>query len=157
MPYVRSGGKSRTPHCRSRVALPLAATVAVLVALLVAVGASANPSIDEKRAQAQAILDQVQQLDGEVGDAAERWNGANYKLGQISTELDTAKHDLVRAKAGVKTSQARAGARLRELYVNGEPTGAIEVLLGAKSLQEIIDGLDMTSPVTQQDGRIVRE
>jgi cell wall-associated NlpC family hydrolase len=99
----------------------------------------------------------VQQLDGEVGDAAERWNGANYKLGQISTELDSSRRDLVRAKAGVKTSQARAGARLRELYVNGESAGAMEVLLGAKSLQEIMDGLDLTSRVTQQDGRIVRE
>jgi len=122
-----------------------------------AIGAAADPTIQEKRAQAQAILGQVQALDGEVGDAAERWNGANYKLGQISAELDTAKRDLVRAKAGVKTSQARVGARLREIYVNGEPAGPIEVLLGAKSLQEIVDVLDATSRVTQQDSRIARE
>lgn len=141
-----------------KLAFPfLALTAALVVSLLAAAGAGANPSIEEKRAQAQAILDQVQQLDGEVGAAAERWNGANYKLGQISAELDGAKHDLVRAKAGVKTSQARAGARLRELYVNGEPAGVVEVLLGAKSLQEIMDGLDMTSRVTQQDARIARE
>ena len=140
-----------------KVAFPALALLGVVVALLGAVGATANPSIQEKRAQAQAILGQVQQLDADVGDAAERWNGANYKLGQISAELDTAKRDLVRAKAGVKTSQARAGARLRELYVNGERAGAIEVLLGAKSLQEIMDGLDMTSRVTQQDARIVGE
>ena len=140
-----------------KVVLPILALLGVLVSLFGAAGATANPSIDEKRAQAQAILEQVQQLDGEVGDAAERWNGANYKLGQIGAELDTTRKDLVRAKAGVKTSQARAGARLRELYVNGESAGAIEVLLGAKSLQEIMDGLDLTSRVTQQDGRIVRE
>jgi len=140
-----------------KVALPIVALIGVVVSLFGAVGATANPSIREKRAQAQAILEQVQQLDGEVGDAAERWNGANYKLGQISTELDSSRRDLVRAKAGVKTSQARAGARLRELYVNGESAGAMEVLLGAKSLQEIVDGLDLTSRVTRQDGRIVRE
>jgi cell wall-associated NlpC family hydrolase len=140
-----------------KVAFPVLALLGVVVALLGAVGATANPSIEEKRAQAQAILEQVQQLDADVGDAAERWNGANYKLGQISAELDTAKRDLVRAKVGVKTSQARAGARLRELYVNGEPAGAIEVLLGAESLQEIMDGLDITSRVTQQDARIVGE
>jgi cell wall-associated NlpC family hydrolase len=140
-----------------KVAFPVLALVGALAALLGAVGATANPSIQDKRAQAQAILEQVQQLDGQVGDAAERWNGANYKLGQISAELDGAKQDLVRAKAGVKTSQARVGARLRELYVNGESAGMVEVLLGAKSLQEIVDGLDMTSRVANQDARIVRE
>ena len=97
---------------------PLAAAfiaAVALAALLLASGADANPSIQEKQAQAQAILDQVQQLDTEVGDAAERWNGANYELGQISAQLDEARHDLVRAKQGVKVSQARASERLREL------------------------------------------
>jgi peptidoglycan hydrolase CwlO-like protein len=140
-----------------KLVFPVVALVGVVVALFGAVGATANPSIQEKRAQAQAILDQVQQLDGEVGDAAERWNGANYKLGQISAKLDSTTRDLVRAKAGVKTSQARAGARLRELYVNGESAGFVEVILGATSLQEIVDGLDMTNRVTQQDAKIVRE
>jgi len=139
------------------VALPLVAFASALVALFGAVGAGANPSIKDKQAQAQAILAQVQQLDGEVGAAAERWNGANYRLGQISAELSSAQVDLGRARRGVKTSQARMGARLRELYVNGEPAGALEVLLGAKSLQEIMDVLDATSRITSQDSRIAKE
>jgi len=129
----------------------------VVVALFAAVGAGANPSIQDKQAQAQAILEQVQQLDGEVGDAAERWNGANYKLGQISTELDSTTRDLTRAKRGLKISQTRVGARLRDLYVNGEPAGFVEVLLGAKSLDEIVSGLEMTSRVNEQDARIMGE
>ena len=144
-------------HARPR---PLAAALVlagVIAAMLLAGGAAANPSIREKQAQAQAILAQVQQLDAEVGDAAERWNGANYKLGQISAQLDDAKRDLVRAKRGVKISQARAGARLRELYMSGDPAGPIEVILGAASLKEILDGLDMSSRIATQDGRIVRE
>ena len=155
MSLLHSRGVIRT--VRFRVVLPVVALVGVLVALLGAVGAGANPSIQEKRAQAQAILEQVQQLDGEVGDAAERWNGANYRLGQINAELTSAKVDLVRAKKGVKTSQARVGARLRELYVNGDSAGAIEVLVGAKSLQEIVDVLEATQRVTAQDSRIAKE
>ena len=155
MSLLHSRGVIRT--VRFRVVLPVVALVGVLVALLGAVGAGANPSIQEKRAQAQAILAQVQQLDGEVGDAAERWNGANYRLGQINAELTSAKVDLVRAKKGVKTSQARVGARLRELYVNGDSAGAIEVLVGAKSLQEIVDVLEATQRVTAQDSRIAKE
>ena len=155
--FLHSRGKTRPVRPRARVALPVVAIMGVLVALLGAVGAGANPSIQEKRAQAQAILDQVQQLDGEVGDAAERWNGANYRLGLIGDELRSARVDLVRAKQGVKTSQARVGERLRDIYINGEPAGAVEVLLGAKSLQEIVDVLDATSRVTSQDARIARD
>ena len=88
----------------------------------------------------------MQQLDAEVGDAAERWNGANYKLGKISAELNSARADLVRAKSGVKESQARVGARLRALYINGAPAGLVEVLLGARTLQEIGEILDANEP-----------
>ncbi|MCY7302228.1 MAG: hypothetical protein LH654_04170, partial [Thermoleophilia bacterium] len=140
-----------------RSLFPVIGIVTLFAALVAAVGAEANPSIDEKRAQAQAILAQVQQLDDEVGNAAERWNGANYKLGQINAELTSAQADLVRAKSGVKTSQARVGARLRELYVNGDSAGAIEVLLGATSLQEIVEVLDARERVTAQDARIAKE
>ena len=150
-------GATRRVSAKAAVVLPLAAIASALVALLGAAGAGANPSIEDKQAQAQAILEQVQQLDGEVGDAAERWNGANYKLGQISTQLDSATRDLARAKRGVKTSQARVGARLRDLYVNGEPAGFVEVLLGAKTLEEIVSGLEMTSRVNEQDARIMSE
>lgn len=157
MPYRRPRGTSRISHLGTRVVLPLASAVGVLVALLVAVGASANPSIQEKRTQAEAILQQVGQLDDEVGDAAERWNGANYRLDQISQQLRSAGADLVRAKMGVKVSQARVGARLRELYINGEPASAVEVLLGAKSLNEIIDVLDATKRITAEDAGVVRQ
>lgn len=153
----RPRGTIRTTRFRFSTALSLTAVVGVLIALLAAVGANANPSIDDKRAQAQAILQQVEQLDAEVGDAAERWNGANYRLDQISQQLQSAEADLVRAKQGVKVSQARAGARLRELYVNGEPASAVEVLLGARSLTEIIDLLDATERITAQDARIVKD
>ena len=151
-----AGARRATPF-RSRAALPLAAVIGILVALLAAVGASANPSIEDKRRQAQAILQQVEQLDAEVGDAAERWNGANYRLEQISQQLQSAEADLLRAKQGVKVSQARVGARLRELYINGEPASAVEVLLGARSLNEIIEVLDATERITSQDLRIATE
>ena len=157
MSFSQSRGETRKQRHILRLSFPAIGLVSVLAALVAAVGADANPSIDEKRAQAQAILAQVQQLDEEVGDAAERWNGANYRLGQISEELSSARADLVRAKAGVKTSQARVGARLRELYVNGDSAGAIEVLLGATSLQEIVEVLDVRERVTAQDARIAKE
>src|SRR6266545_3667038 len=78
--------------------------------LFAAAGEAANP-IETKRAQARAILAEVARLDAEVGNAAERWNGANYKLQQISDRLTQAQADLERARAGVKTSQRVAWSK----------------------------------------------
>ena len=86
----------RTPHAdqrttfsRSRFAVVLGLTVTLV--LVAATGASADPSIKDKRAQAQAILAEVQRLDEEVGAAAERWNGATLELQTLRTELDETK------------------------------------------------------------------
>lgn len=140
---------------RARLCMAVAATL-LGGALVAASGAGASPPIDQKRAQARAILAQIQQLDGEVGAAAERWNGANYELARISAALEQARADLRRAKVGVRVSQARVNTRLRELYIEGEPSSAAEVILGAKSLTEIVDLLDAAGRVADQDSRIAR-
>lgn len=127
------------------------------VALAIAAGAGASPPLEQKRAQASAILAQIQQLDGEVGAAAERWNGANYELARISAELRQARSDLMRAKVGVRVSQERISSRLRELYIEGAPSSAAEVILGARSLTEILDLLDTAGRIAEQDGRIARD
>jgi cell wall-associated NlpC family hydrolase len=136
------------------------ATTAALGALLLlaaAVGASANPSVNDKRAQAQAILGEIQALDEEVGAAAERYNGANYELQQLTAQLTETREDLTRARELRKASQQRVAARLVQLYVNGESGSALEVILGAQSLDEMLDRLDLTQRVAAQDARIARE
>jgi cell wall-associated NlpC family hydrolase len=139
-----------------RTAAAVAAVAAAFV-LLAAVGAGANPSLQDKRAQAEAILAEIQRLDEEVGDAAERWNGANLELASLTDELAETRADLRRSRVLYRASQERIATRLRELYVNGTPGGAVEVVLGARSLGELLDLLDATSRVAQQDRQIARD
>ena len=136
------------------IAAILVATVGMSLAV---VSASANPSIKTKREQAQAILAEVQQIDAAVGDATERWNGANYKLSKISAELRSTRHYLAFAQSQLKISQARAGARLRELYMHGQRASTVEVILGAKSLDDVLSQIDAQSRITAQDTRILRD
>jgi cell wall-associated NlpC family hydrolase len=133
---------------------PLVTMVAVIGVLFAAAGEAANP-IETKRAQAQAILAEVARLDTEVGAAAERWNGANYKLQQISDRLTQAQTDLERARAGVKTSRVRVASRLIQLYENDTPASPIEVILGAQDLSSMLDELDRANRVADQDALIV--
>lgn len=133
-------------------------TTAVTVLMLVSsVGASANPSVSDKRAQAQAILDEVLVLDEELGSAAERFNGANYELGQLTSELSRTREDVRVARVQQSVSQARVAARLRALYINGPSPSSVEVILGARSLNDVLDRIDVAERVAAQDLLIVRE
>ncbi len=135
----------------------LAGLLASCMLLLSAVGASADPSIDDKRDQAQAIIGELESLDEELGAAAERFNGASYQLEQITQRLAETRADLVRARALRKASQRRVAARLRQLYVSGESGSSIEVLLGATSLADMLDRIELTERVAKQDATIAQE
>mgnify|MGYP000073565608 CR=1 FL=1 len=151
----RSSGPSAMRSVSARLALAVA--IGALALLGAAVGASANPSIEDKRAQAEAVLAEVQTLDEEVGAAAERFNGASYELGKLSTELAETREDLTRARRLRKLSQVRVAARLRELYVNGDSgSSSLEVILGARSLDDVLDRIDVAQRVAAQDAGIAR-
>lgn len=144
---------------RHKAALRVGAViVGSLVTMLGAtVSARAEPPLEEKQAQAQAIIAEIQAIDEEVGAAAERWNGANLELDSLTQELAETRRDLVRARRHLAASRARAAERLRDLYVNGEPDSTLEILLGASTLDDVILGLDAVERIASQDASIVRE
>ena len=139
----------------ARLATLLAVSAAVMLG--VAAGASADPSIEDKRSQAAAIIAEIDSLGAEVGMAAERFNGANYELEQLSTQLAEAREDLSLARGIEKTTHAWIAKRLRALYINGDSGGALEVILGARSLDELLTRIDLAERVTAQDDRLVRD
>lgn len=111
----------------------VAGVLTFVFGLVAAVGASADPSIDEKRAQAQAILGEIQALDERAGDAAERFNGANYELQKLTSALAETRLDLQRARRLQKISEKRVATHLTELYVSGAAhRGRCEDLLAVR-------------------------
>ena len=148
-----SGNANRADSLR----LAVAGGVAITLLLAVAVGASANPSIEDKRAQAETILAEIHGLDEEVGAAAERFNGANYELGKLTSELAETREDLTQARQLQRASQRRVAVRLRQLYIRGDGGSAIEVILGAESLDDLLDRADLAQRVTAQDAEIAHE
>lgn len=125
--------------------------------LLLAVGSASAQSIQSKREQAQAIMAQIEQLDLEVAQAAEAWNLANIELDRIEADLASNGRHLVAARKSLRVAQQRIAQRLRDLYVNGDGDSTLEVILGAKSLDDVIDRLDAINRVTSQDAEILRD
>ena len=61
--------------------------VAVAAALVAAAGATADPSVSAKQAQAQQVLGQINSIDVQLGAAVEAYNNANVQLAKIQGDL----------------------------------------------------------------------
>ena len=128
-----------------------------VVALLTCVGAATANPIQSKREQAQAVLAQIHESDIQLEKAIESYNYANVQLGQIDADLNSNAHHLVVAQKSLNAAQAHIAERLRALYVNGDQGGAVEILLGAENLDDLLGRLDMVQRVGDQDAKVLAE
>jgi cell wall-associated NlpC family hydrolase len=137
--------------------LTLLTAILVATALASVKTASADPNVDAKRAQAQSVLEQIQEIDSQLSHAIEAYNLANIKLEQIQAELQTNARHLVIAKKSLRNAQTHLSKRLVSLYVSGGEGTTLEVLLGAESLDDLLNRLDAVERVSDQDARVLRE
>jgi cell wall-associated NlpC family hydrolase len=131
----------------------------VLVGVLLAVGpAAADPSIEGKRAEAQAVLDQIRGIDADLERAVESYNFANVQLQRIQGDLKANARHLVIAKSSLEHAQTHLSDRLVSLYMNGNGgTSTIEILLGANSLDDVLNRLDAVERVSNQDAEVLAD
>jgi peptidoglycan DL-endopeptidase CwlO len=126
------------------------------VALLAAVPAFADPSISSKRAQAQQVMAQLGQLSDSLERARSQYDAADAKLAQIQRELRENRRELRVAKHNLKAGQRTIAQRLVALYTSDQES-TLEVVLGAKSLDDMITRLDNAKSVTQADTDVLSE
>src|SRR5688572_29586027 len=119
--------------------------------------AAADPTIGEKQAQAQSVLEQIREIDSQLSHAIEAYNLANVRLTKVEAELKANARRLVLARASLKGAQTHLSERLVSLYVNGGEGSAMEVLLGAESLDDLLNRLDAVERVSAQDTRVLKE
>jgi peptidoglycan DL-endopeptidase CwlO len=145
-------GGSRTGW--APIAVLAAAAAGVL--LLAVVGSASAQTISSKRAQAEAIVAEVESMGHELEATIEAWHYANIQLEEIEADLASNAKHLRAAKKSLVVSQRRIQERLRDLYINGEGDSTLEVLLGSRSLDDIIARLDAIERVSSQDTRILQ-
>jgi peptidoglycan DL-endopeptidase CwlO len=137
--------------------LTLLAAVLAAVSFASVQGAQADPTVAEKRAQAQAVLDEIREVDSQLAHAIEAYNLANVRLARIDADLKANARHLGLARSSLKGAQRNLSDRLVSLYVNGGDASAMEVLLGAQSLDDLLNRLDAVDRVSEQDTRVLRE
>jgi cell wall-associated NlpC family hydrolase len=127
------------------------------VAALAAAPALADP-ISQKRAEAQRVLGEIHQLDVQLEKSVEAYNLANVKLAQIHGQIRTNRFELRVARHNFARAQQLLAARLRAIYVSGdESDSTLEILLGSRNLDDVLNSFDAFNRVSSADTSILRE
>ena len=100
---------------------------------------------------------QIQSLDGSLEHAIEAYNLANEKLNAIRRDLARNRVDLGIAKRNLRRSEQVLANRVVAIYTSGESDSALDVLVGSKSLAEIVDGLEAVDRVSEQDTEVLSD
>ncbi len=140
---------------RKRQAQAFALCIAVLCA---AASANATPgTVAAKQAQAQQVLAQIQKIDDSLGVAVESYNLANVRLQKIESDQRENRVQLKLTRANLKIAQASLAARLVTAYTSTQDNSTLSVLLGATSLDDLLNRIEAVNSTSQQDASIVQQ
>jgi 3D (Asp-Asp-Asp) domain-containing protein len=153
-------GQAQRPQLRL---LGVAAAVMTVLTVPGVGGADPTTSADALRQEnanlatrSRAAVLSLYSLDSRLDAARARLADLQAQAGVLRRERASLTRQLGVARAGVSVSQRRLAARLRLLYEQGDVT-AMEVLLGAKSLDEALTGLDNLNRVATQDQSVLAQ
>jgi cell wall-associated NlpC family hydrolase len=141
----------------------LAAASALLIGLLAAglLGASAPRahagSIGSKRAEAQRVLGELQQLDASAQKANSRYQAASRQLRRVEHQLRVNRQALGVARGNLSHAERTLARRLVTLYTSGDQQSSLAVILGARSLDDLISRLEAANTMSKQDATLVHE
>jgi cell wall-associated NlpC family hydrolase len=139
---------------RNKRALTLPAIL--VVALWAAGSATGEPSsVASKQAQAQSVMAQIQSLDASLEHAIEAYNLANEKLEAIRADLRENREELMIAQGNLKRAQRALASRVVAIYTSGESDSTLDVLVGSRSLADLVEGLEAVARVSEQDTHVL--
>lgn len=101
-------------------------------------------------------MGQLQQLSDQLESARSQYDAANSKLAAIKHQQDVNRYELRVAKHNLKISQRTIEQRLIALY-NGQDQSTLEVILGAKSLDDLLNRINNANTVTSQDASVLKQ
>jgi peptidoglycan DL-endopeptidase CwlO len=134
------------------------ALVIAFAALFAATAISASAdTVASKRAEAQSVLNQIQQLDSSLERAIEAYDLANVKLAHIKHDLSQNTTSLHVAKRSLRSANRELSARLVDLYTSQNQDSTLIVLLGSSSLDDMLNNMDAVDRVSEQDSIVLKQ
>ena len=151
-------GIASRAHRRQATFVVVAIAAAVLVGVLVAGPAAAEPpQIAAKRAEAQRVLNDIHALDVQMEKAIESYNGATDQLETIERESALNLRHLSIARQNLTIAQRRLGLRLRAIYTTEQDNSTLAILLGSHSIGDFLNKIETVNSVSSQDTQVIGE
>ena len=119
--------------------------------------ATADPSISAKQAEAQRVLAQIQVLDSSLERARTRYDEATAKLNAIEHNLAINRIGLHVAKTNLVIAQKNLSSRLVNIYTSRDNQSTVAVLLGATSIDDLVNRIESVQSVSSQDVAVVHQ
>ena len=146
----------RAPGRQAAISALLIGLLAVGLLGTTATGARAD-QIGAKRAQAQSVLAQLQQLDAAAQRANSRYEVATRGLQHVEHELGINKQALGVARGNLSRSQRTLAKRLVAIYTTEDQQSSLAVILGARSLDDLISRIETVNSISKQDTSLIHQ
>jgi cell wall-associated NlpC family hydrolase len=135
---------------------------AVIIAACVAAGviagtATGDPSIGAKQARARQVLAEINQLDASLERARNAYDSATAKLRIIEHDLMINQIGLHVARVNLVKSQNALEQRLVSIYTSRDDQSTLAVLLGATSIDDLVNRIETVQSVSAQDVAVVKQ
>jgi peptidoglycan DL-endopeptidase CwlO len=101
-------------------------------------------------------MGQLQGLSDSLERARSQYDAANFQLAETKRQLRENAYELKIARGNLRASQQAIRRRLVTLYTSNQDS-TIEVILGSKSLDDMISRIDSAKNVTSLDARVAGE
>jgi cell wall-associated NlpC family hydrolase len=133
------------------------AAVLILLAGSLFTASAASPSpVTSKQAEAKQVLAEIQSIDANLEKVVEAYNASQIKLDAIKEEQRVNERRLEIARSNFSHAQTFLQQRIVALYTS-EDQSTLEILLGASSLDDLLDRVDTVDRLSEQDTRIIGE
>lgn len=130
-------------------------TVILAVGLTLPVSlASAVPTSQSKKAEAQAVLDQINSMQATLDEASDNYYRAEEERAAAEAKVVEAERQIQEETAKIKEYQAQLGTRARSMYRTGGNT-FLDVILGASSFEEFATNWNMLETMNENDAELV--
>jgi peptidoglycan DL-endopeptidase CwlO len=127
------------------------------MSFVAAAAAHAGPSISAKRAQAQQVLVQLQRLDASAQRANSMYEVASQRLRRVEKRLAVNKQALGVARVNFVRAQRALEKRLVVIYTSQDQQSSLAVILGSRSLDDLISRIETVNTISSQDASLIHE
>jgi cell wall-associated NlpC family hydrolase len=103
------------------------------------------------------VLAQLQQLDAAAQVASSRYQIASAKLQRLQQQLTENKQALGVARGNLAAAQKTLAQRLVAMYTSQDSESSLAVILGAQSLDDLVNKLEAQNTVTTQNSSLIEK